>query len=79
MNAFSYTNLETRDFWIISNDSYESVFMNTRRRNFSNEIHRVGLWHSAYRARKLESLAEMSREMYHGRLLGVPNSVALNR
>ena len=23
--------------------------------------------------------AEMSREMYHGRLLGVPNSVALNR
>ena len=24
-------------------------------------------------------LPEMSREMYHGRLLGVPNSVALNR
>ena len=24
-------------------------------------------------------IAEMSREMYHGRLLGVTNSVALNR
>ena len=24
-------------------------------------------------------MPEMSREMYHGRLLGVPNSVALNR
>ena len=26
-----------------------------------------------------ERSTEMNREMYHGRLLGVPNSVALNR